>query len=141
MKTRLACLPPLVLAYALTLVCTPLGAADWEYVAATGSSNVYVDLASVKLREHRRTAWYLFDHLDTRYDIDSARVFKSSTHLIDVDCATQGLEWTRMEKYAGPLGTGARVSARNVDTLTASFQETIPEAASAAMATAICTED
>lgn len=115
-------------------------AADWEYAGVTGASNVYVDLASVKAKDKLRTAWYLFDHLDTRYDIDSARVFKSSIHLIEVDCAARTLTWSRMEKFAGPLGQGPKVSARNVDTLTASFMETVPEAARETMVAAVCTE-
>jgi len=131
---------PGVIVLACALAPRPALTADWEYAGATGSSNVYVDLASVQTRDSLRTAWYLFDHLDTRYDIDSARVFKSSTHRIEVDCAAGTLTWTRMEKFAGPLAHGPKISARNVDTLTAAFQETVPDSARAAMVTAVCTE-
>lgn len=133
-------MPKILIALAALLAAAPSQGADWEFVTTTGTSNVYIDAAGIQSRGKARTAWFLFDHLDTRYDIDSARVFKSSTHQIDVDCTAQTLAWTRMEKFSGPLGTGNKVSARNIDTQTASFLETVPDDARAAMAASVCVE-
>ncbi len=114
-------------------------AADWEYVAATGASNVYVDLASVKERDaNSKSAWFLFDHLDTRYDTDAASVFRSSVQLIEIDCPSHRLNWSRIEMYAGPLGTGRKVSARNINNQAAAFMESVQDSARASMATSIC---
>ncbi len=129
------------ISYALLLISTSLcaQAADWEYVTATGASNVYADLASVKARNgNTKSAWFLFDHLDTRYDIESARVFKSSIHLIEIDCASKRLEWSRIEMYAGPLAAGAKVGARNTGNLAASFMESVQETSREAMVASIC---
>lgn len=113
--------------------------ADWEYVTATGASNVYADLASVKTRTGKaKSAWFLFDHLETRYDTESARVFKSSIHHIEIDCVSKQLDWSRIEMYAGPLATGTKVSARNIDNQAASFMESVQEASREAMAISIC---
>ncbi|MBM3396988.1 MAG: hypothetical protein FJY37_20610 [Betaproteobacteria bacterium] len=131
----------ILLISAATLLSMSAGAAEWEYAAATGTSNVYVDLARIGGTPQKRTGWFLFDHLETRYDIDSARVFKSSTHLIEIDCASQSLNWLRMEKFTGPLATGTRVSARDIDTLTANFLESIPDPARQAMAEVLCVVD
>ena len=126
----------------LLCLCASAEAVQWEYVAATGGSNVYVDVASIKADPGKsRSASFLFDHLDARYDIDSARVFKSSIHLIMVDCAAQRLNWSRMEKYAGPLATGTRVSARNVDNQAANALETIPDNARTSMLETVCSEN
>jgi len=126
---------------ALALLCTTVQthAADWEYVTSTAMSTVYVDPASVSpLTEKRTSAWFLFDHVDTRYDIDSARVFKSSLHWIGVDCTTKQLHWKRLEKHAGPLATGPKISARNVDNATANFMESVAEQAREAIADSLC---
>lgn len=126
-------------ALALLIVSPACLAADWEYVAATGASNVYVDLESLKQRDNgTKSAWYLFDHLDTRYDIDAARVYKSSRQLIEIECATGRLTWTRIETYAGPLASGAKVGARNIDNQAAAFMESVHSTAREAMVRAVC---
>ncbi|MFN0314062.1 MAG: surface-adhesin E family protein [Burkholderiales bacterium] len=126
-------------ALALFFLATPACAADWEYVTATGSSNVYADLDSVKTRTGKtKSARFLFDHLDTRYDTESARVYKSSIHLIEVDCTTKQLEWSRIEMYAGPLATGAKTGARNTGNQPANFMESLQSSSREAMANSIC---
>ncbi|MSQ60720.1 MAG: hypothetical protein EXR36_14050 [Betaproteobacteria bacterium] len=129
----------IVLAIPTLFLATPALAADWEYVTATGSSNVYADLSSVKVRNGKnKSAWFLFDHLDTRFDVESARVYKSSIHLIEIDCATKRLEWSRIEMYTGPLATGAKAGSRNIDTQAANFMESVQNSSRESMVRAIC---
>lgn len=123
----------------LVLSSGPSLAADWEYVTATGASNVYIDFDSLEKRAGPIVAaWFLFDHLDTRYDIDAARVYKSSKQRIEAHCATRNLTWTRIETFAGPLATGAKVNARNIDNQVALHLESIQPSAREAMAQALC---
>jgi hypothetical protein len=126
-------------ALALFFLAAHAGAADWEYVTATGSSNVYADLDSVRARTGQtKSARFLFDHLDTRYDIESARVFKSSIHLIEIHCASKRLEWSRIEMYTGPLATGAKVGERNIGSQAANQMESVQSSSREAMASSIC---
>ena len=79
---------------------------DWQFVTTSDDRIVYVDTATIRMRENRLTASVLHRFAAEQTPLPG-KSFRSSVYLVTFECGSERSGFVGVANYVGPSGDGA----------------------------------